>query len=90
MKGFEPFTRIAWGGGPKTSRDSRAHHAWIITPTPTDIRLWTEETMQGHLWIDVDKDAPDFFWRTHEKLLEDLAKVAIELESQQGPKTKRE
>jgi hypothetical protein len=28
------------------------------------------------------KEAPDIFWRTHEKLLEDLAKVALKLEAQ--------
>ena len=46
---FEPITRIAWGGGPKSSRDSKAYHAWIITPTPNGTHLWTEETMQGPL-----------------------------------------
>jgi uncharacterized protein YndB with AHSA1/START domain len=86
---FEPFTRIAWGGGPEASKESRAHHAWIITPTDTGTHLWTEETMQGPLWIELAKDAPDIFWRTHEKLLEDLAKVAVGRESQQGSKTKR-
>ena len=77
---FEPMTRIAWGGGPKASRDSRAYHAWIITLTPSGVHLWTEETMQGPLWIELAKPAPDIFWRTHEKLLEDLAKVAVERE----------
>ena len=73
--------RIAWGGGPKASRESRAYHAWIITPTPRGCHLWTEETMQGPLWIELAKEAPDIFWRTHEKLLEDLAKVALKLEA---------
>jgi hypothetical protein len=36
---FEPMTRIAWGGGPKASLDSKAYHAWIITPTPTGTHL---------------------------------------------------
>ena len=76
---FEPMTRIAWGGGPKASLDSRAYHAWIITPTPNGTLLWTEETMQGPLWIELAKKAPDVFWRTHQKLLEDLAKVATQL-----------
>jgi uncharacterized protein YndB with AHSA1/START domain len=83
---FEPMTRIAWGGGPKSSLQSKAHHAWIITPTPGGCHLWTEETMQGPLWIELAKEAPDIFWRTHEKLLQDLAKVAIEREVQNGPK----
>jgi hypothetical protein len=48
---FEPMTRIAWGGGPKSSLESKAYHAWIITPTPDGTHLWTEETMQGPLWI---------------------------------------
>lgn len=73
---FEPLTRIAWGGGPKASPESRAYHAWIITPTPNGTHLWTEETMQGPLWIELAKQAPDIFWRTHETLLADLAKVA--------------
>lgn len=30
---LEPMTRIAWGGGPKASLESKAYHAWIITPT---------------------------------------------------------
>ncbi|WP_244146086.1 SRPBCC domain-containing protein [Paraburkholderia caledonica] len=82
VKEFEPIARIAWGGGPKASRESRAYHAWIITPTPRGCHLWTEETMQGPLWIEMAKEAPDIFWRTHEKLLEDLAKVALKLEAQ--------
>ncbi|GAA3543433.1 SRPBCC domain-containing protein [Amycolatopsis ultiminotia] len=73
---FEPVTRIAWGGHPKASTESRAYHAWIITPTPTGCHLWTEETMQGPLWLELAKPAPDVFWRTHEKLLADLAEVA--------------
>lgn len=85
---FEPITRIAWSGGPKASEESRAYHAWIITPTPRGCHLWTEETMQGPLWIELAKEAPDIFWRTHEKLLEDLAKVALEREAQGGSKTK--
>jgi uncharacterized protein YndB with AHSA1/START domain len=75
---FEPTTRIAWGGGPKASLDSKAYHAWIITPTPNGTHLWTEETMQGPLWIELAKPAPDIFWRTHQKLLEYLAKVATQ------------
>ncbi|MFA1624667.1 SRPBCC domain-containing protein [Rhizobium mongolense] len=74
---FEPMTRIAWGGGPKSSLESKAYHAWIITPTPNGTHLWTEETMQGP-WIELAKEAPDIFWRTHEKLLQDLAKVATQ------------
>lgn len=34
--------------------------------------------MQGPFWIELGKKAPDVLWRTHEKLLEDLAKVATE------------
>lgn len=76
MQEFEPLTRIAWGGGPKASLKSKAYHAWIITPTPNGTHLWTEETMQGPLWIELARQAPDIFWRTHQTLLEDLAKVA--------------
>ena len=75
---FEPITRIAWGGGPKSSTESRAYHAWIITPTPRGVHVWTEETMQGPLWLELAKHAPDIFWRTHEQLLRDLARVALE------------
>ena len=78
MQEFEPITRIAWGGGPKSSRDSKAYHAWIITPTPNGTHLWTEETMQGPLWIELAKQALDVFRRTHQTLLEDLAKVATQ------------
>ena len=77
----EPLTRIAWGGGPKASAESRAYHAWIITPTPRGTHVWTEETMQGPLWIELAKQAPDVFWRTHEQLLRDLARVASEREA---------
>ena len=52
---FEPITRIAWYGGPKGSEDSKAYHAWIITPTPNGCHLWTEETMRGPLWIELAK-----------------------------------
>ncbi len=72
------MTRILWGGGPKASAESHAYHAWIVTPTANGTDLWTEETMQGPLWIELAKQAPDVFWRTHEKLLEDFAKVAVE------------
>lgn len=75
---FEPMTRIAWGGYPKVSEVSKAYHAWIITPTPKGCHLWTEETMQGPHWIELAKKAPDAFWLAHEKLLQDLAKVATE------------
>jgi uncharacterized protein YndB with AHSA1/START domain len=75
---FEPVTRVAWYGGPKASEGSKAYHAWIITPTPGGCHLRTEETMKGPLWIELAKKAPDAFWLTHEKLLEDLARVAIE------------
>jgi uncharacterized protein YndB with AHSA1/START domain len=75
---FEPMTRIAWVGGPKASPESKAYHAWIITPTPKGTHLWTEETMQGPVWLELAKPAPDIFWRTHEKLLEELAKVAAQ------------
>ena len=74
---FEPMTRIAWGGGPKASAESRAYHAWIITPTAAGTHLWTEETMQGPLWIELAKAAPDIYWRTHETLLANLARVAV-------------
>lgn len=77
---FEPMTRIAWYGGPKASPESVAYHAWIITPTSTGVHLWTEETMQGPLWIELAKQDPAVFWRTHEKLLADLARVAVERE----------
>lgn len=77
---FEPMTRIAWGGGPKAYPDSRAYHAWIITPTASGAHLSTEETMRGPLWLELAKPAPDVFWRTHEKLLDDLANVAIQRE----------
>ncbi len=74
---FEPITRIAWGGYPKVSEESRAYHAWIITPTANGCHLWTEETMQGPHWLELARQAPDVFWLTHEKLLRDLAKVAV-------------
>lgn len=75
---FEPVTRIAWFGGPKSSPDSVAYHAWIITPTPNGSHLWTEETMRGPLWIELAKQAPDAFWLAHERLLRDLATVALQ------------
>jgi uncharacterized protein YndB with AHSA1/START domain len=77
---FEPMTRIAWSGHPRGSEASKAYHAWIITPTPDGCHLWTEETMQGPVWIDLAKKAPDAFWRTHETLLADLAEVAMKCE----------
>jgi uncharacterized protein YndB with AHSA1/START domain len=75
---FEPMTRIAWGGYPTAAENSKAYHAWIITPTANGCHLWTEETMQGPHWIELAKQAPDIFWLTHEKLLKDLAAVARE------------
>lgn len=81
---FEPMVRIAWGGGPKADPASVAYHAWIITPTPAGTHLWTEETMQGPLWIALAKEAPDAFWRTHEILLDNLARVAAEREGARG------
>ncbi|MGW2512297.1 SRPBCC domain-containing protein [Streptomyces scopuliridis] len=81
---FQPVTRIAWGGYPKASEASRAYHAWIITPTPKGSHLWTEETMQGPFWIELAKQDPEVFWRTHERLLAALAKVAAERENRAG------
>ena len=78
---FEPIRCIAWGGYPKVSPQSKAYHAWIITPTPKGCHLWTEETMQGPHWVELAKKAPDAFWLAHEKLLADLAKVATEHEA---------
>jgi DNA-binding LytR/AlgR family response regulator len=43
--------------------------------------------MKGPLWIELAKKAPDAFWRTHEKLLADLAKVAIEREGSRTEET---
>jgi hypothetical protein len=74
----EPITRLAWGGYPKVSEATQAYHASIITPTPNGCHLWIEETMRGPHWIELAKRAPDGFWRTHEKLLAALAKVAAE------------
>jgi hypothetical protein len=34
--------------------------------------------MQGPLWIELAKKAPDAFWLVHEKLLANLAKVVAE------------
>ena len=79
---FQPMSRIAWGGGPKSSLESRAYHAWILTPTSRGVHLWTEETMQGPLWLELAKPAPDIYWRTHEKLLKDLARLALEQDAQ--------
>lgn len=78
---FEPMTRIAWGGYPKAAEHSPAWHAWIITPVAGGCHLWTEETMQGPHWIELAKQAPDMFWLTHEKLLNDLASVAVAREA---------
>ena len=77
---FEPTKRIAWTGGPRADRTSIAYHAWIITPTAKGVHLWTEETMQGPTWIEAAKPQPDIFWKTHEKLLTDLARTATERE----------
>jgi hypothetical protein len=81
---FEPVTRIAWFGGPTSALDSVAYHAWIITPTPKGFHLWTEETMRGRLWIELAKKAPDGFWLAHERLLHDLATVALQLNTKRN------
>ena len=75
---FEPMTRIAWGGGPKASNDSRAYHAWIMAPTPPGNHPWTEETMQARSGSNSPSRRP--FWRTHDDLLEDLSRVAVDRE----------
>lgn len=77
---FVPFTRIAWYGGPKSSEDSKAYHAWIITPTQKGCHLWCEETMKGPVWIELAKKAPDAYWKTHEELLANLDRVGAERE----------
>ena len=79
---FEPMDahRLGWRARRRRQRfpglPRLDHHADVANGT----HLWTEETMQGPLWIELAKPAPDIFWRTHEKLLEDLARVAVELE----------
>jgi uncharacterized protein YndB with AHSA1/START domain len=55
---FEPMTRIARSGHPRSSESSKAYHAWIITPTPDGCHIWTEETMQGPVWIELAKEDP--------------------------------
>lgn len=64
--------RLAWYAFPKASDESRCHHAWILTPSAKGTHIWTEETVQGPLWIKEAKKAPDIFWCTHEKLLAQL------------------
>ena len=78
---FKPIARIAWGGFPKVSEASKACHAWMITATQKGCNLWTGESMHGPYWIELKK-APDAVWRTHQMLLEALAKVANETERQ--------
>ena len=75
------MARIAWGGYPTVSTESTAYHAWIITPTANGCHLWTEETMRGPHWIELAKKAPDAFWLTYEKLLQNLARVGTEREN---------
>jgi hypothetical protein len=65
MRSAEPAGRVPLGWA---SLESKAYRAWIITPTPNGTHFWTEETMQRPLWI--------IFSRTHQRLLEYLAKVA--------------
>jgi hypothetical protein len=55
---FEPMARIAWGGYPKVSEESKAYHAWIIPPVANGCHLRTEETMRGSHWIELAKQAP--------------------------------
>ncbi|MFF1570653.1 SRPBCC domain-containing protein [Streptomyces sp. NPDC058293] len=86
---FQPVTRIAWGGYPKASEASKAYHAWIVTPTSKGTHVWTEETMQGPLWIELAKQDPEVFWRTHENLLAALAKIATEREGRIGQPARR-
>lgn len=45
--------------------------------------------MRRLIWNELAKNAQGIFWRTYDKRLNELAKVVIELESQQDPKTKR-
>lgn len=64
--------RLAWYAFPKASDESRCYHAWILTPSAKGTHIWTEETVQGPLWIKEAKKAPDIFGCTHEKLLAQL------------------
>lgn len=75
---FEPMKRLAWYAYPKASAESRAYHAWILVPSAKGTYIWTEETMQGPLWIEGAKKDPGIFWRTHEKLLSALDVAALE------------
>ena len=77
---FEPMSRLAWGGGLMADPSAKAYHAWIITPTATGTLLWTEETQQGARWLDFLRPEPDLFWRMHETLLQNLARVAARRE----------
>lgn len=40
--------------------------------------------MQGPLWVRLVRHAPDAFWSIHQKLLEDLAKVAVQRDGSPG------
>lgn len=44
VDGFEPERYLSWTGG---GLGARAHHVWLIEPTPAGCRIVTEETQAG-------------------------------------------
>jgi uncharacterized protein YndB with AHSA1/START domain len=73
-----PGKRLAWAttvDGDDTG--SKAYHGWVITPTARGCHVLTEETQQGHFFLEmVGRENPGLLYRYHQEWVETLARAA--------------
>lgn len=75
---FEPLHRLSWVttvDGDTTN--SSAYHGWVITPTKEGCHVLTEETQQGHWFLEeLGRKNPGALYRYHQDWVERLARAA--------------
>jgi hypothetical protein len=73
-----PGRRISWStvvDGDETG--SSAYHGWVITPTEDGCHVLTEETQQGHFFLEeIGRKHPGALYRYHQEWAESLARAA--------------
>jgi len=73
VDGFEPERYLGWSGGVP---GMRAHHVWLIEPTPRGCRVVTEETDTGAIMRVVAPLVRRGLEREHPRWLAGLARAA--------------
>ncbi len=75
---YVPNRRLAWAttvDGDETG--SSAYHGWVITPTDDGCHVLTEETQQGHFFLEeLGRKHPGALFSYHQDWVERLARAA--------------